>query len=330
MNRGKRVVVTVPFERAQKEELEKIAASYGDEILFLPKAEVTEELLSSIDALIGNVAPSLFAGAGRLAWVQLNSAGADRYAAAGALPEHTVLTCATGAYGTALSEYMVCMLLVMMKRIPQYLDDERNAVWRDEGKVDSPAGKRILIVGTGDIGLSFARRIRAFEEPGHPITLSGIRRHADICPEPLDEIHAQEELLQEAAEADVIAVSLPGTRATHHLVSRQVLAACRPGAYLMNVGRGSAVDTAALADPDIAARFAGIWLDVTEEEPLPKESPLYRVPNLYLTPHIAGGFHLDITLEKIGAIAAHNYRAFHGEGCYESVVSIRSGYAARE
>ncbi|MGN1023711.1 MAG: D-2-hydroxyacid dehydrogenase [Lachnospiraceae bacterium] len=328
-NTGSAVLVTVPFPEAQKKALEKIAKTYGDHIRFVKKSEVTAEDAAQADALIGNIPPALLSGASRLSWVQLNSAGADAYTAPGILPEKTVLTCATGAYGTALSEYIVCMLLVMMKKIPGYLQDQREALWQDEGPVDSPAGKRILLVGTGDIGLSFARRIRAFEEPGYPITLSGIRHHADICPKELDEVHPVEALKEEVSRADVIVLSLPGTGKTFHLVSRDILASCKEGAYLLNAGRGSALETAALADPSISSRFAGIWLDVFEQEPLPKESPLYKVPNLYMTPHIAGGFHLSVTLEKIGKIAAENYLAFHGEGTFRSVVNRAAGYAEK-
>lgn len=327
--RSAKVLVTVPFAGPQREKLEEVARTYGDELRFCNKSDVTEKILAQADALIGNVPPALLSGASHLSWVQLNSAGAEAYTAPGVLPDDTVLTCATGAYGTALSEYLVCMLLVMMKKIPNYLESQQACLWQDAGPVDSPAGKRMLLVGTGDIGLSFARRIRAFAEPEHPITLSGIRRHVDSCPKELDEIHPVEELRSEASRADVIVLSLPGTGETYHLVSREVLASCKEGSYLMNAGRGSALETAAFQDPAISSRFAGIWLDVFEEEPLPKESPLYQVPNLYLTPHIAGGFHLSITLEKIGEIAAANYLAFHGAGHFRSVVSRAAGYAEK-
>lgn len=324
---GKKILVSVPFTKEQREKLEEAAREYGDQLVYAEDRDAQLREIGDADAVIGNVKPDVLAGAKHLSWIQLNTAGADAYVRPGAIPEDTVLTCATGSYGTALSEYLVCMLLVMMKKIPKYLENQKQGVWRDEGTVTTPAGKRILLVGTGDIGLSFAKRIRAFDLPDHRMTLVGIRRRANVCPEPLDEIHPMEDLSSEAAKADVIVLSLPGTPATFHLFDREMLSSCKEGAYLLNIGRGSVVDTKVLLDPRISGRFAGIYLDVCEKEPLPDGDPLFSVPNLYITPHISGKFHLDITRQRISEIALHNYRAWHGDEAFESVVNRSTGYA---
>lgn len=333
-----KIYIQAPFTKEQLSELRALADHYGDELFFSPKqlsmsglgivdtGEPEPIALSEADAIIGNVSPALLkteqeGGSLCLSWMQLNSSGADAYVKEGVLPEHTVLTSATGAYGTGIAEYMVCMLLNMMKKVPAYLEDQKKHLWTDEGLVTTPCGKRILIVGTGNIGMEFARRMKAFGA-----TLVGIRRRVGECPKELDEIHSLSELKEEVARADVIAVSLPGTAETFHLFDRELLSSCREGAYLMNVGRGNVIDNAALADPAISGRFGGIWLDVCETEPLPSGDPLYEVPGLLLTPHITGGFHLDLTLQNIFEISMHNYRAFHGEGSYESVVDRSTGY----
>ncbi len=323
MTMAKKILVTVPFTAEQREALQQAATAYGDKMTF---AEAPESL-APYDAIIGNVPAGRLSEAGKLKWLQLNSAGADAYVKPGVLPDGAVLTCATGSYGTAIAEYMVAMLLLMMKKIPAYLAHQQRGEWSDEGPVTTPAGKRILIVGTGDIGLSFARRIAAFALPDHPIQLVGVRRRASVCPEPLDEIHPLSELREQVAQADVIAVALPGTPATYHLFDADMLLAAKKGAYLMNVGRGSVIDNAALLRPEVYEHFAGIWSDVFEQEPLPAGDPLYSVPGLYVTPHITGQFHLDITLENIARIALKNYRAWHGEGAYQSRVDITTGYA---
>lgn len=322
-----KIVTVVPFTQRQCAALKAETDYFGDEIVFLNGQEPTEDQIREADAIIGNVAPERLKGAERLKWMQLNTAGADRYVKAGTFPEGAVLTCSTGSYGTAISEYMVAMLLVMMKKIPQYLENQKAGIWKDEGSVQSPAGKRILIVGTGDIGLSFARRIRAFSLREHPIRLVGVRRRPDTCPEELDEIHGIGELGDEAAKADVIAVSLPGTKETYHLFDEEMLKKCKKGSYFMNVGRGSAVDNEALKKPEVYGNFAGIWLEVTEKEPLPENDPLYHVPGLLITPHITGDFHLDITLENIAGIAIKNYVAWKNGGRMKSVVDFSSGYA---
>lgn len=326
---GKRIISIVPFTEDQRKTLKDIASSYGDELLFLEDADDSrlKEEIKTIDAIIGNVSPDLLTGAEKLTWLQLNSAGVDSYVKPGKVPEKTVITCASGSYGTAISEYMAAMLLVMMKKIPLYLKNQEAGLWRDEGSVASPAGKRILIVGTGDIGLSFARRIKAFELPDHPIRLIGVRRRTDTIPEPLDEIHSLDELPELVKEADVIALSLPGTQATYHLFDRELLSRCKEGSYLINVGRGSVIENEALKDPNVYGRFAGIYIDVCEQEPLPDHDPLFAVLNLYITPHITGFYHLDITLQRIAEITEHNLKAWHGEGEFISRVNRATGYA---
>ena len=326
---GKRIISIVPFTEDQKKTLKSIASSYGDELDFMEKAD-SDQLKKEIrtaDAIIGNIDPDLLSGAENLSWLQLNSAGVDSYVKPGKVPEKTVITCASGSYGTAISEYMAAMLLVMMKKIPLYLKNQEAGLWRDEGNVASPAGKKILIVGTGDIGLSFARRIKAFELPDHPIRLIGVRRRTDTIPEPLDEIHSLDELPELVKEADVIALSLPGTHATYHLFDRELLSRCKEGSYLINVGRGSVIENEALKDPETYGRFAGIYIDVCEQEPLPDHDPLFSVPNLYITPHITGFYHLDITLQRIAEITERNLKAWHGEGEFISRVNRATGYA---
>ena len=89
-----------------------------------------------------------------------------------------------------------------------------------------------------------------------------------------------------------------------------MLSLCKPGAYLMNVGRGTVVPSDALLDREVTDRFAGIWVDVLETEPLPDGHPLFSVPNLIVTPHITGGFHLDVTRRNILDICVQNLRAW--------------------
>lgn len=322
-----KILVTVPFTEEQKAVFREAAVGFQDEIIFTHAPKEIEEQMKSADAVIGNVSTDVLSRATKLKWLQLNSSGADKYVKPGILPEGALLTSATGSYGTALSEYMVCMLLVMMKKIPLYMNNQKEGRWKDEGPVTTPAGKRILIVGTGDIGLSFARRIRAFALPDAPITLVGVRRRAGVCPEELDEIHPISALKGEAARADVIAVSLPGTEETYHLFDKNMLLACKKGSFLINVGRGSVIENDALKDPEVYTHFSGMYFDVFEKEPLPDNDLLYHIPGLYVTPHICGDFHLDLTLQNIADIALHNYKAFHGEGEYRSVIDMSTGYA---
>lgn len=112
----------------------------------------------------------------------------------------------------------------------------------------------------------------------------------------------------------MVALSLPGTPETEHLFNAARLARCKPGAILINVGRGTAVDSGALADAIRCGRLYGAALDVTDPEPLPPEHPLWGLDTVLITPHISGRFSLPRTLENIVGIFAHNlYRYAAGQ-----------------
>lgn len=283
--------------------------------------EISEELLSRANAIIGNLPPEKLADCRALEWLQLNSSGADAYANSGFIPPEVSITTATGAYGIGIAEYMIAMLLNMMKRIPSYYNNQKAGIWRDEGIVTTPHGKRVLIVGTGNLGTEFARRLRPFGAE-----IIGIRRRAGMCPEEYDAVFGMDSLAEQLKLADVVALCLPGTNETYHLMDQAMLAECKHGAYLMNVGRGNVIPLSAMLDPEVTGRFAGIWLDVCELEPLPDGHPLFAVPNLLLTPHITGGFHLDLTVRNIYEITEHNLKAWLNNGEFRSLLDRGTGY----
>lgn len=302
---------------------EMLLEAAGDraKLIFAETQDVTPEQVRSADALIGNVSPALLEQAPQLQWVQLVSSGADVYAGRAALKNRFTLTTATGAYGVGIAEYMVCMLLTMMKKVPTYLEQQKAGVWRDAGEVVSPMGKRVLVVGMGNLGTEFAVRMRPFG-----CTLVGVRRRPGACPEAFDELRTMAELPEELAKADVVALCLPGTPETYHLFDRDMLAHCKPGAFLMNVGRGTVIPRAALLDPETTGRFGGIWVDVLETEPLPDGDALFSVANLIITPHITGGWHLEETRRRIFAICAENLRRWLDGDALTKVMDWDTGY----
>lgn len=280
------------------------------------------EILAEANALIGNFPIPVIEKLNNLEWIQLNSSGADAFVKS-AIPANVVITTATGAYGIGISEYMVAMLLNMMKKVPAYYENQQQGIWKDMGMVTTPMGKRVLILGTGNIGLEFAKRMRAFG-----CTLVGIRRKSGECPGELDEVYGMDALKEELAKADVIAMCLPGTADTYHLMDEAMLANCKEGAYLMNVGRGNVIPLDAFTKKETAERFAGIWLDVTEVEPLPDHHALFSVPNVLITPHITGGFHLDVTIQNIYDISTANMKAWMTGTPYKCVLNRESGYCS--
>lgn len=315
----KKIIITGPFDDKQKAEF----ASLNQDVdcLFMDKSDITFDLIAEAHALVGNIDTDLLKKQPQLEWVQLTSSGADKYAQESDIAKNAVLTTATGAYGIGIAEYMVAMLLSMMKRIPTYLENQKKGIWKDEGIVTTPYGKRVLIVGTGNIGTEFAKRMRGFG-----CTLVGVRRRTGECPEEFDEMYTMDQLKEQLAYADIIALCLPGTAETYHLFDKEVLSLCKKGAYLMNVGRGNVIPLDTFLDKEVSERFAGIWLDVCEVEPLPEKHPLFFVENVLITPHITGGFHLDLTMDNIFQIAYQNMKAWLGKGEYTSVLDRKTGY----
>jgi len=318
-----KILVVLPLNGAQKERLR--CAAGGAEVIFTSPRGVTAAELAAADALIGNLPPERLREAAGLRWVQLNSAGAEAYAAPGVLPEGAVLTNASGAYGLAISEHMLACLLYLMKHLDLYGADQAGHVWQDHGPVRSIWGSRTLVVGCGDIGGAFGCRMAAL---GSRVT--GIRRTAAEKPEWLEAVYPAEHLADCLGEADVVASCLPGTAATHHLFNRQAFAQMKPGAYFLNVGRGGTVDSLALAEALREGRLAGAAVDVTEPEPLPPDHPLWKAGNILITPHVSGGYHLPETLERIVGIAADNLRRFVAGEALCNVVDAVTGYRRRQ
>ena len=289
-----------------------LSAAPHDDHIFCPAPDLTFTIdTASLDkiaratVILGCVPPHMLTGCTRLKWLQTWSAGVNNYMAPGALPQGTMLTSASGAYGQAVSEHMFASLLSVMKRLSAYRDHQRAHTWHDEGMVKTLTGATVLLLGTGDLGSHFAALVKAMG--AHTV---GLNRHPDRPVAHMDELHPLADLEQWLPQADVVAMTLPETPETIHLMNAARLSLMKPDAILVNAGRGSAVDCLALADTLKAGKLWGAALDVTEPEPLPASHPLWDCSNLLLTPHIGGGDHLPQTVRNIVAIALDNLRRF--------------------
>lgn len=318
-NNINKILVVLPVENRHKELLRSCAE--GAQMEFIPAKDLTKQLIQDADIIIGNVSPELLRGTGRLKWLQLNSAGTDGYTEDGILPEGALLTNATGAYGLAISEHMIGALLCIMKKLHLYGADQQKHVWGDHGNVTSIYGSRTLVVGFGDIGSEFAVRMNAL---GSRVT--GIRRNQTEKPDYLEALYQMDALAECLRTADIVAACLPGTEETYHIFDRNAFAKMKKGAYFLNVGRGNAVDSYALAEALNSGHLAGASVDVTEPEPLPKEHPLWDAKNLLITPHISGNYHLQETHERIIQIAADNLARFMQGRELRNIVDFATGY----
>ena len=314
-----KILIAMGVKDHHKEQLQRNAADA--ELHFVPADKVREEDIADVDAIIGNVPTELLPAAKKLRWLQLNTAGADIYCKDGVLKEGVLLTNATGAYGLALSEHLLAQLLAMMKKLYPYYDNQKKGIWRDEGSVTSIEGATVLILGAGDIGRAFARRVKALGA-----YVIGVRRREGAKPVGIDEMGTMADLDSLLARADIVVSVLPGTAATRGIFDRKRFAMMKKGAYFLNIGRGNAVVTEDLIKAMAEGRLAGAALDVTDPEPLPADHALWHTPNVYITPHISGDDHLSATQDKIVQIAAHNLAAFLQGMPLENLVDRTTGY----
>ena len=142
-----------------------------------------------------------------------------------------------------------------------------------------------------------------------------------------DEVYGLDALDSLLPRADVVALSLPGNPSTRHVLNRERIGLLNPNAIVLNVGRGTAIDTDALCDALYEGRIAGAALDVTDPEPLPEDHPLWDAPRTLITPHISGGYSLPETLEQICGIFAENLERFRKGEPLRNVVDMETGYA---
>ena len=310
------ILVTPPVNEKHKAMLEN--ACPGGDFHYVLLENVKEEDVKEADVIIGNIPLDLVGKCERLKLLHLNMAGADGYPER--MPEGAVLANSSGAYGLAISEHMLGMLLSIKKKLYNYHANQLHSLWQDEGGVTSIEDAVVLSVGMGDIGGEFTRKCKLLGA-----YTMGIRRTLREKPEWLDELHTLSELDELLPRADVVALSLPSGKDSNGLMDERRLRLMKPGAVLINVGRGKAIKTDALRKVCCEGRIYAA-LDVTDPEPLPADHPLWNTPNVYITPHISGFFHLPQTLDRIIKISAENLRRFVSGETILNRVDSATGY----
>ncbi|HXP93098.1 MAG TPA: D-2-hydroxyacid dehydrogenase [Candidatus Binatia bacterium] len=264
-------------------------------------------LLVSNDFYQAGVA-ELVRKASRLRYLHFVSSGFDNLRLHGA-PHHLALSRGGQSHSSTVAEHAVTLLLGLVRRLPELERNRLAALWDRDGlrkTLASIEGKTVLIVGFGAIGQQVARRLGPFDA-----RVVGVMRSA---PEPevaalAERIVQPDALHGELAEADAVILSLPLSIETKKFIGARELAAMKPSAYLVNVARGGVVDQAALIEALAARSIAGAGLDVFEEEPLAPESPLWRLDNVILAPHV-GGAGSRAGTDRVIALARENLERF--------------------
>lgn len=220
-------------------------------------------------------------------WVHCTSAGTDRLERFGVPPGVTV-TRGPASGGAVVAEHAVALLLALARRLPDAERGRQERRWQRQAirpQLSSLRGSEAVIAGLGTVGTEVARRLRPFGARVTGIVRDPARQRP---PGTADRVAGPAGLRDALALADSVIVCLPLTARTEGIIGAAELAAVKPGARLVNVGRGGLVDETALAAACRSGHLSGIGLDVFADEPLPAGSPLWDLPNAVLTPHVAG------------------------------------------
>ncbi len=317
----RKIVVRAIEER----QLENFAAA-APGVRLVAAADEAEALaeIDGADALIGFCSPELVARGQALRWIQLYSAGAGPCLAIPAVRERGLLvTNMQRVSGPEIAEHVIAMLLAFTRGLNAYLPGQRSGAWQPElvpaERLWELEGRTLLVVGLGGIGTEVARRAEALG-----MRVLATRASAAPAPPFVTRVGKPEELLTLAGEADVVVNCTPLLPSTEGLFDAAFFRAMKPGGLFFNVGRGRSVVTGDLLTALRAGSLAGAGLDVTEPEPLPPDHPLWQMPNVIITPHVAA--RSDRILARVLAVARENLRRYAAGEPLLSLVDPGRGY----
>jgi len=295
-------------------------AAPGVKLIEFPTATASD--IAAADALIGICSDEVLGQAKRLEWIQWAAAGVERCVHQPLVRERGLLvTNAQRVAGPSMAEHVLAMMLALSRHLGDFLRAQQQAHWvKDEApELEDLEGRTLLVVGLGGIGTEVARRAHAF---GMRVIATRASGHSG--PDFVSYVGTPDELLKLAQQADFVANCAPLTKETTGIFNREFFAALKPGAYFLSVGRGRSTVTADLIAALGSGRLAGAGLDVTDPEPLPADSPLWRLPNVIITPHISGNS--PATEEQYATLLTENLRRYVAGEPMLAVVDVERGY----
>jgi phosphoglycerate dehydrogenase-like enzyme len=243
--------------------------------------------------------------ASKLKFIQSISSGMDQYSRELLGAKGIRLASAAGVNARAVAEHAIALILAIARRLPEARDNQHRKMWRGmigdlAQREDELGGKTLLVVGMGRIGSHLARLAKAFD-----MKVVGIRRDPKAGANGADSIHGMGDLVKLVPDADFVALTCALTPETTGLMGAAAFAAMKPSSVFVNVARGKVADEAALIKTMQGSKIWAAALDVTADEPLPADSALWSMPNVFITPHTAGETRayednvLDILMENL-------------------------------
>ena len=291
----KKVFVNIRIDEKQRQRLEAISDQY--EFVYEPDLDA--------NIILGNYSPRKLKEFRNLEWIQTAAVGIDSFIKDGNLKEGVILTNAVDVHSVEVAEHLFAMIMSMTRKFHLYRDDQKEHLWTDEGMIKELTKLKVTIIGFGDIGRVLAKLLK-----GIGIYVIGVKRTMIDKPDCLDELYTNKDLDKAISDVDVVVSVLPGNKENAYLFTVDTFRKMRPDTIFLNAGRGNLCSTDTIKEVLDQHIIAAIALDVFENEPLPKDSPLWDYKNLIITPHVAGSYRLESAYEKFFALAEENLRRY--------------------
>ena len=252
------IVINRALKSEHKDKIRKAADKIGADVFFAEEEKDIPLEFADAEIIYGHGMENARTNK-NLKWLCVPSAGVDHLMKPGCFAnEDCILTNSSGAYGVTIAEHMIAVSLMMMRRLTETYEETLRGEWGSPRPQKSLKDARITVLGTGDIGKEFAKRAKAFE----PGSITGVSRSGISDETSFDQMLKISDLDKILPETDLLAMSLPDTPETRNILSAERLALLPEGSYVVNVGRGSAIDETALAVFLETGHRAGAALDV--------------------------------------------------------------------
>lgn len=280
--------------------------------------EELADAMGSAEILCGRPTTALLKEARNLRWVQVTSAGVDRFPLGELRDRGIVLTNARGMHGDTIADHVMALILARTRQLPLRFENQKQRRWERGGQSRELAGATMGVVGLGGIGRKVAQRALGFE-----MEVVGTRRSGGDVPG-VKRVVTPDRIIEILPVCEYLAICCPLTPDTEGLIGERELSALPSGAYLVNIARGMIVDEGALVTALKKGHLDGAGLDVFTEEPLSPESPLWDMDNVLITPHVAG--QQSNYARKAAGRFAENLRRWHQGKPLKWVVDYDIGY----
>ena len=289
----------------------------------LDQFEEAKACLQDCEILYGHSPELLRAAPASLKWYACCYAGVDPYCKDESLFANPdcILTNAN-VYGVTISEHVIMVLLMLLRRMPDYAKIVEARGWTNKLPIRSIRDNRFTILGTGNIGNHVAQRLRAMGA-AH---ITGVSRSGKAAEGYYDEVLSVSALDEVLFRTENLVMAVPGTAETAGILTRERIALLPEGACVVNVGRGTAIDQDALMEALNSGKLGGAALDVMMPEPLPADHPLWTTKNIIITPHVSGNMSLGYTCDAAVELFCTELRRYVAGLPMESIVSRTLGY----